>query len=356
MPAGRPGASARRFGHTGWMFATLLGGLPRPDSASADRAADDEAVREAVVAQELAGLEPLTDGRLRWPDAFAPLRGLAGLSFGEGAPVVARLPSWTGPLTVADWSFAASCTTRAVKQALPGPYTLGRRLDPGGRQRSSLTLALAEALHAEALALAEAGCPLVEIDEPDAVAIGDLEAERRLFREAHSRLAEGIAGTHLSLALTGGNVDTAGDATVFDAPYASYAIDLIAGPDNWRLVARAPADRGIVCGALSAAPGSADGPEVLVWAAHYAASTGGRGLTRVGLANAPGLETLDWPTARAKLMRLGEAARIAAAESSSDMAAALDPRAVDPRSAALGRFTARSQQPGRAGRSVGPDD
>lgn len=312
------------------MFATLLGGLPRPEPASGDGASLDEMVREAVAAQELAGLEPLTDGRLRWADLLAPLRGLDSRS------------TWHAPLTVADWSFAAASTTRAVKQALPGPYTAARRLEPGARRRRSLTLALAEALHAEVLALVEAGCPLVEIDEPDAVEIGEDEVERRLFREAHLRLVDGVAGTHLSLALTGGNVDAAGDATVFDPPYASYAFDLIAGPDNWRLIASAPGDRGIVCGALSAAPDSNDGPEVLVWAAHYAASTGRRGLARVGLANASGLEGLDWAAARAKLVRLGDAARIAAAESSSEIAAAFDPQAVDPRSAAMGRFTARS--------------
>jgi methionine synthase II (cobalamin-independent) len=314
------------------MFATLLGGLPRPEPASGAGASLDEMVREAVAAQEQAGLEPLADGRLRWPDFLAPLRGLTG----------SGLPTWQAPLTVAEWSFAAASTTRAVKQALPGPYSAARRLEQGGRRRRSLTLALAEALRAEVLALAAAGCSLVEIDEPDAVAIGDVEAERRLFREAHARLARDVAGTHLSLALTGGNVDTAGDATVFATPYASYAFDLIAGPDNWRLIAGAPGDRGIVCGALSAAAGSNDGPEVLVWAAHYAASTGRRGLARVGLANASGLEALDWSAARAKMVRLGDAARIAAAESSSEIAAALDPRAVDARSAALGRFTARS--------------
>ncbi|MEX2011680.1 MAG: hypothetical protein WEF51_05545, partial [Chloroflexota bacterium] len=302
-----------------------------PEPASGAAASLDEMVREVVAAQELAGLEPLTDGRLRWPDLLAPLRGLGG----------PRLATWQVPLTVAEWSFAAASTTRAVKQALPGPYTAARRLEPGGRRRRSLTIALAEALHTEALALAAAGCPLVEVDEPDAVAIGDDEAERRMFREAHARLADGVEGTHLSLALTGGNIDTAGDATVFDAPYASYAFDLIAGPDNWRLVASAPGDRGIVCGALSAAAGSDDGPEILVWAAHYAASTGHRGLARVGLANAPGLDALDWAIARAKLVRLGEAARIAAAESSSGIAAALDPRAVSSRSAALGRFMPR---------------
>jgi methionine synthase II (cobalamin-independent) len=300
------------------MFATLLGRLP-PPVTSADL---DEAVREAIAAQELAGLEPLTDGRLRWADDLGPLRDLR---------------SWETPLTVEEWRFAASCTTRSVKQSLIGPYTLGRRL-AAGRRRRAVTLALAEALHAEVAALADAGCSLVEVDEPDAVAIGDVAAERRLFRDAHARLAEGIDGTHLSLALTGGNVDTAGASTVFDPPYASYAVDLIAGPDNWRLVAAAPGDRGIVCGALSALPGSDDGPEVLVWAAHYAASTGGRGLARVGLANAPGLEKLDWEVAQRKLVRLGEAARIAAAESASEMAAALDPRAIDLRSAAFGRF------------------
>jgi len=315
------------------MFATLLGGLPRPNGDSRDPATLDEAIRQAISAQELAGLEPLTDGRLRWSDLLAPVRGLGAAS----------LPTWQAPLTVADWSFAAASTTRAVKQALPGPYTAGRRLEgaAGARRRRSLTLALAEVLHAEVLALAAAGCPLVEIDEPDAVAIGDSEPERRLFRDAHARLTDGVDSTHLSLALTGGNVDTAGDTTVFDAPYESYAFDLIAGPDNWRLIASAPGDRGIVCGALSPAVDSNDGPEVLVWAAHYAASTRGRGLARVGLANASGLEALDWPAARAKLVRLGEAARIAGAESSSEMASALDPRAVDPRSAALGRFTGR---------------
>src|SRR5260221_547350 len=114
--------------------------------------------------------------------------------------------------------------------------------------------------------------------------------------------SDGLAGSiHLSLVVTGGNADTAGSAMFFDLPYASYAFDLIAGPDNWRLIAEAPGDRGIVCGALDPAAGASDGPEILVWAAHYAASTGGRGLERVGLANASSLAGLDRDSARAKL-------------------------------------------------------
>jgi hypothetical protein len=127
-------------------------------------------------------------------------------------------------------------------------------------------------------------------------------------------------------------------ATLFDLPFDSYAFDLIAGPDNWRLIAQAPGDRGIVCGALDPAESSDDRPEPLVWAAHYAASTGGRGLARVGLANASSLAGLSRERANTKLQALAEAARLAALQDPKELAALLDPRAVDSRSAALGRY------------------
>jgi len=127
---------------------------------------------------------------------------------------------------------------------------------------------------------------------------------------------------------------------LFDLAYASFAFDLIAGPDNWRLIAQAPADRGIVCGAIGLAPAADATREVLVWAAHYAASTGGRGLARVGLANAPAPR--GEPPARDEVLRrlaiVAEASRLASVESAEELAGMLDPRAIDARSAALGRF------------------
>ncbi|HEY7969784.1 MAG TPA: hypothetical protein VID95_07290, partial [Candidatus Limnocylindrales bacterium] len=138
------------------------------------------------------------------------------------------------------------------------------------------------------------------------------------------------------LALTGGNLDGAGPATLFDLAYASFAFDLIAGPDNWRLIAQAPGDRGIVCGALDPAAGGDETPELLMWAAHYAASTQGRGLDRVGLANAPSLATLGPDVALRKLRRVAEAAALAGADPQA-AAASLDPRA----------FGGRRNRPGR---------
>jgi methionine synthase II (cobalamin-independent) len=286
------------------VFGTLLGGLPWPDGV--DVGDSIAAVWAAVRAQEAAGLEPITDGRL-----------------GVGSGLEA-------------WRRAAALTERAVKQTLPGPYSGTRGTTGSAKARERAALAAAEGLRAEVEALAAAGCPLVEIEETEAHRIGDDSAERRLFAAAHRRLAEGITGTHLSLSIVGGSAWGAGAATILDAPYASLAVDLIAGPENWRLVAVTPGERGIVAGALTAELGGDDGREILLYAANYAASTEGRGQARVGLGTAGGLAHLTCAAALEKLAKLGDAVRVATL-SPAEAAASLDPRAVNARSAALGR-------------------
>ena len=327
------------------MFGTLLGGLPRPGvEADGNGEAGGDALDVVLRAQEAAGLEPLTDGRLEVPDLAGLALGLDGVAQHPGGRLtVEGLPRRSRPLTLDRWRVAASRTALAVKQALPGPYSLARRLSAAdGLDPDAVLEALADAIADEVAALAAAGCPLVEIEETEAHRIGADETERRRFREAHARVAaaaigaNGSAATHLSLSIVGASADGAGIETILAAPYASLAVDLIAGPDNWRLVARTPGDRGIVAGVLEPLEGSDDRPELPVWAAHYAASTGGRGLARVGLGTAGGLTRLPWPVAEAKLRRLGEAARIAGLPPG-EQADALDPRAVDIRTAALGR-------------------
>jgi len=285
------------------MFSTLLGRLPlgrvAGDGSGPDEADDvDVATDPTFILHALAttGLELLATGTAAAPDADADD-------------------------VVRTWQAAAAATDRPVKQVLAGPYSAGR---DGPRTRP---IQLAERLRETILALAGAGCPFVEIDEPEALAITVVDGERQRFVEAHRTLVDGIDGLHLSLALTGGNLDAAGPATFFDRPYASYAFDLIAGPDNWRLVAAAPQDRGIVCGAMDSKPGGDESKELLVWAAHYAASTSGRGTDRVGLANAPSLAGLSWEVALRKLTRLAEAAAIAGLKSPDEVGRRLDPRA-----------------------------
>lgn len=314
------------------MFATLLGALPVPGGPHGL-----EAQIEAVIrAQEEAGLEPITDGRLRDPD----------LERIEGA--------------VEAWRFAASLTDKAVKQALPGPYTLGRRpADPAGsvaevtkllmgsathdlRKREQRTMAFAQTLRREVEALAAAGCPMVEIEETEAHGIGESKTERRLFREAHLALTEGLTATHLSLSIPGKAAASAGIETILAAPYASLAVDLIQGPDNWNLVTRTPGDRGIVVGALGGREAHDEPKEVLLWAAHYAASTGGRGIARVGIGSAGSYANLTWAAALRKLQALGTAARLAALPPGEELASSVDPRSISARRAALGGLARRA--------------
>lgn len=331
------------------MFATLLSALPVPplskDAAPGPSAAagpDPSAAVEAAVvatlevvirAQEEAGLEPITDGRL-----------------GDTDPD--RFVDWEPGTAVRNWKSAAALTDRAVKQALPGPYTLGRGPSSGDeagragasdawRARRRRTLAFAERLRAEIDALAAGGCPLVEIEESQAHLIGTDESERRLFREAHHVLAEGVTDTHMSLSIVGGAASDAGLETILHAPYASLAVDLIAGPDNWHLVTPLAGDRGVIVGAESAR--AIDEPkEVLLWAAHYAASTRGRGPYRVGIGSAGSWANLTWEVAVRKMRLLGEAARLAAMPPGAELARSLDPRALDARRAAMGHDTPAS--------------
>ncbi len=303
------------------MFSTLLGPLPVEPNRSADSADERDRALDDVVDLEATGLELISDGgEPPGPDV-------------EAATIVDR------------WKAAAGASGAPVKQVLLGPWSASRRVAPGSRKAGSPDAgsadAAAERLRPAIAALAAAGCPLVEISEPDVLPIAGDPAAASAFTSAHARLVDGSEAVHCSLALGGGNLDGAGPAAFFDLAYASYAFDLIAGPDNWRLIAEAPADRGIVCGALGLGAGSDETREVLVWAAHYAASTRGRGLARVGLANAPAAAGDPGPTRADVLRRLAivaEASRIAAVESSAEMVGLLDPRAIDPRSAARGRF------------------
>jgi hypothetical protein len=300
------------------MFSTLLGALPDDPERFAAGADDDLRRLDNVAALGAVGLELVSTG-------FPP----------DG-------PDCAAEDVVAAWTVASSSGVVPVKPVLLGPWTSAR--GTGADPQAD-----AERLRETIVALAAAGCPLVEVAESDALGIAADPAAAVAFAAAHRRLLDGSEGIHCSLSLTGGNLDTAGAATFFDLAYASYAFDLIAGPDNWRLIAQAPADRGIVCGALGLGKGAMETREVLVWAAHYAASTNGRGLARVGLANAPAVPSEPPPTRAEVLRRLSlvaEASRIAAVESTEEMAGLLDPRAIDPRSAALGRFApARHRRP-----------
>jgi methionine synthase II (cobalamin-independent) len=306
------------------MFARLLGGLPRPPLP--DDALSGDLVGAAIGVQEAAGLEPLVDG------------GLWGSE--ELGTVVER------------WHATAALTDRAVKAVVLGPWSAtpaaAAGLDADALEHD-LAMA-ADARNAVLRELAAAGCPLVEVHEPGLTSLGLDPQTRRRFVEAQRRVLDGLDGLHASLAITGGSAEDAGIGTLLGAPYSSLALDLVRGPDNWRIAAATPRPIGIVCGALTADADGDEAVEILLYALNYAASTAGRGPDRVGVATAGSLADVPWEVAERRMHRLGEAVRLAVA-SPDERAAVLDPRAISIRSAALGRAGVRRAKGRSTGRS-----
>lgn len=337
------------------MFAMLNGAWPRMTSDGVDLAVLEAAVREGrepaaaldeatarLVAEVLAaqtevGMDLVTDGQVRWADPWAEmLAAIAERRTGDASPLLAA------------WKAASALTDATVAQWVPGPYTLGRRAvddavakavaagdeppsaSEADRARADVTLSIADALSHDIGALAAAGCHMVLVDEPDATGIGEDDGERAMFVGAGTRLLANAGDLHAMLLVTGGSADAAGERTIFGPPWHSILVDLIAGPDNWKLVRAAPGDRGIVCAALTVRDDDIeeDQSPLLVWAAHYAASSNGRGLARVGLTNAASLVGRTPGQARRALAQLATAARFAAMSVKGAIEAGLDPKIV----------------------------
>ena len=160
-------------------------------------------VAQAVREQVDAGIDIPTDGEIpRENYIHYHCRHLAGFDFDgltekevRGGTYSAALPTIRAPVAVKtrgfladDWRRAQSFCERPVKLTMPGPMTIAdTNFDAYYNDAKKLTADLARALNEEVLALADAGCRHIQIDEPvfarradDAVAFG-VENLQRAF-------------------------------------------------------------------------------------------------------------------------------------------------------------------------------
>ena len=164
----------------------LIGGISkwqRKELSDAQlEAVCQEITRAVIKEQEAAGLDLLTDGQIRWEDLVTQLaKRLEGFEINGltrwynnnvyyRRPVLKRKPVWKRPILVEEYRFAAGCTRKPVKAVLPGPSTFADLSeDRHFKSQRPLVLALAEILNQEARALAHAGAPLIQFDEPSLV-------------------------------------------------------------------------------------------------------------------------------------------------------------------------------------------
>jgi hypothetical protein len=141
-----------------------------------------------------------------------------------------------------------------------------------------------------------------------------------------------LAGVHRALLPVGGNLVGMSHEEWLQIPAESLVINPIRDPESWRAAATWPGDRGLIL-ALIPAPGDepAEPVEILLWAVRYAASLGGRGLDRVGVAGMlPIAKGAPDPLEAEKRIALLERLVELSAANEETLRAELDPRAFQP--------------------------
>lgn len=174
---------------------TVVGSLPRPlalrdlfddlhhgkiDATEVDRMLD-AAVPYAILLQEAAGVDVVSDGewrRFSYVSAITDVasgfsRGIENGKFWHTVTAkVARTESVSASPLVDDARFAIARATRGVKVALPSPYLLSirfwdeRRSKEAYATREEFANALVPILRDEVIALAKVGVHTVQLDDP----------------------------------------------------------------------------------------------------------------------------------------------------------------------------------------------
>ena len=161
----------------------------------------------AIIDQERAGLDIITDGEMRresYSNRFAT--ALAGVDIDNPGTALDRsghpnpVPRVVGPVRrkhpveVDDLTFLRERTDRTVKITVPGPFTMSQQAQNDYYDdEGELALDYAAAVNEEILDLFAAGADIVQIDEPYMQARPD--KARQFGLEALARAVDGVTGT-----------------------------------------------------------------------------------------------------------------------------------------------------------------
>ena len=279
----------------------------------------EETYREITKAvlreQEDAGLDLLTDGQIRWEDLVTPIaRALHGFEinglsrwFNNNVyyrrPVLHHAPVWKSPILAEQYRFAKRSTTKPVKAVLPGPYTFAAvSEDRFYKNARSFTLKMAEILNQEARALAQAGAPLIQFDEP---AIGFGRTNTTLAVEALNIAAREV-GTKTAVSTYFGALDGTLSALMRSA-VDIVGVDVVSEPKTLNALKRTKITKELAVGCLDARNTKLESVAELHGIFRAVKKLAPRG----GLYVNPncGLEFLPHTQALAKVKRLVEAVR-----------------------------------------------
>jgi len=216
---------------------TVIGSYPFPswlefasehlDQFGADDIAEiqNDAVRVAVADQVTAGLDVISDGEQTRLDFNLSFYGfLSGIELESDSPrrfgppahdqrgrhqVVSPLRAEHGLGAVEEFSRLKRIAPAGpvLKASVPGPYTMSGRLVPGEiyTDRWAVTEALLPLIKAELIALVDAGCTEITVDEPSMSCYAHKEDPERFVDIFNRTVAPIVGKCHLSTHLCFGN-------------------------------------------------------------------------------------------------------------------------------------------------------
>ncbi len=224
---------------------TVIGSLPRPawvreviEDRKGGRISEgdanrllDRAIESAIILQERAGLDEITDGEWRRESyvkvVAERVRGFQhDLNPGAGLPypaVVAPIEYYR-PIVTDEIRYTRPRTKRRLKATLPAPYIIGRRMwHPDHSKaayptREKLMADCVPILRQEIEAAREAGADTVQLDEPwlsvmvdphfrETEGITDVEYEMDLCVDLINQTVEGIEGVATAMHLCHAHFD-----------------------------------------------------------------------------------------------------------------------------------------------------
>ena len=176
----------------------------------------DDAVDRAIMDQELAGIDIISDGEMRrrgFVQGFvSKITGLkntgAPRKVGETGIDMEPVFETTGPVNVPngmgiveEFSYLRDHTKRATKQSVPGPFAITSWYKPVGHysDRTQLAEAFVPAINHEIRQLADAGCKYIQIDEPATPGIGNDPHTPKDIARLFNKCVEGVSGVKFAL-------------------------------------------------------------------------------------------------------------------------------------------------------------
>ena len=195
-----------------WLW-TAVGEIGQGNYGKTDvRETFDDAVNIAILDQERAGVDIITDGEMRrWYFVQSFYRRMSGLAqvdpprkvglYGYDSPpryrTVDKVTVPEGLGIVEEFEYTKTHTKKPIKVTCPGPLTLTIHIRPTERYKSRLELAweFADVINSELKALVDAGAEFIQLDEPSfAIIPGELGEWVKLYNAS-------VEGVNAKLAL-----------------------------------------------------------------------------------------------------------------------------------------------------------